>query len=54
MLRYYFIEVDICHRMGPFRILYSVTLTYIFKVKLQVVILTNKCWKTANITIAIK
>ena len=29
-----FIEVEICHRMGTLRMLYSMTLTYIFKVKL--------------------
>ena len=29
-----FIEFDICHRIGPFQMLYSVTLTYIFKLKL--------------------
>ena len=28
-----FIDIDICHRMGPLRKLYSVTLTNIFKVK---------------------
>ena len=28
------IEVDICHRMGPLRMMYSVTLTSIFKVTL--------------------
>ena len=28
-----FIQVDICHRMGPLRMLYSVVLTYFFKVK---------------------
>ena len=27
-----FIKVDICQRMGPLRMLYSMTLTYIFKV----------------------
>ena len=28
-----FIEVDIYHRMGPLRLVYSFTLTFIFKVK---------------------
>ena len=28
-----FIEIDICHRMGPLRFLYSMILTFIFKVK---------------------
>ena len=28
-----FIEINICHRMEPLRILYSMTLTFIFKVK---------------------
>ena len=28
-----FIEVDICHRMEPFRMVYSLTLTFIFKVE---------------------
>ena len=27
------IEVDICHRMGPLLFVYSITLTFIFKVK---------------------
>ena len=27
------IEVDICHRLGPLQMLYSMTLTFIFKVK---------------------
>ena len=46
MLQVDFIEVDICYRMGPFRMLYSMTLSEIFKVKfVQVAILTNKRWK---------
>ena len=34
MLKYDFIEVDICHRMEPLRMFYSLTMTYIFKAKL--------------------
>ena len=49
-----FIEVDICHGMGPFRMLYSVTLTYILKVKFQVAILRSERWKNADIVIAIR
>ena len=41
-----FIEVDICHPVGPLRLLYSVTLTFIFKFKHFLVMhLLNKMCK---------
>ena len=32
-----FIDCDICHRMAPLRMLYSVILTFVFKVKMRMI-----------------
>ena len=41
-----FIEVDICHRMGPLWMLYSATLTFIFKVTHYIVM--HLLWKKST------
>ena len=37
-----FIEVDICHQMEPLRMLYFMTLTFIFKVELFLLCIYKK------------
>ena len=43
-----FIEVDISHRTAPLRVLYIVTLNYIFKVIQVLEIIIYNIWKTVR------